>query len=101
MVKLFLAFVVISTASSNAIVKHLAADQGMLNCSSLSPAILIAQQYQGWDGKGVDPHGKDPHGGDPHWEQHDDDLPANKDRDAYKVPKNVYGDDVENKQKPY
>jgi hypothetical protein len=57
---------------------------------------LIAQKYGG-----ADPHGDDPHGGDPHDENHDDKLPANKDRGIGKAPKDVYGGTIPNDQQPY
>lgn len=57
---------------------------------------VVAQKYDG-----ADPHGGDPHGGDPHDENHDDNLPANKDRNIGKAPKDVYGGTVPNGQAPY
>jgi len=56
----------------------------------------IAQKYGG-----SDPHGDDPHGDDPHDEIHDPGLPANADRSVGKAPKDVYGGQVPNDQKPY
>lgn len=50
---------------------------------------------------GADPHGDDPHGDDPKDEQHDSKLPANKDRDQGKAPKDVYGGQYPNGQQPY
>ena len=42
----------------------------------------------------------DAHGGDPHDEQHDDKLPANKEKDSYKAPQDVYGGQFPNDQGP-
>lgn len=50
---------------------------------------------------GGSPYGPDPHGGDPHDEQHDSDLPANKDRDFNKAPDDVYGGKYPNGRAPY
>lgn len=50
---------------------------------------------------GSDPHGPDPHGDDPHDEQHDKGLPANRDRNEGRAPKDVYGDQYPNNQAPY
>lgn len=50
---------------------------------------------------GSDPHGPDSHGDDPHDEQHDKGLPANKDRNEGRAPKDVYGDQYPNNQAPY
>jgi hypothetical protein len=58
--------------------------------------IEIAQKYGG-----TDPHGDDPHGNDPHDETHDSELPANKERNYGKAPKDVYGGTVPNSQQPY
>ncbi len=60
-----------------------------------NPAPLQLQKYGG------DPKGPDPHGDDPHDEQHDSDLPANKDRDSNKAPKDVYGGQYPNGRAPY
>lgn len=59
-------------------------------------AAIVAQKYGG-----THPHGDDPHGDDPHDEIHDPRLPANKDRNFGKAPKDVYGGTVPNDQKPY
>jgi len=58
--------------------------------------VVIAQKYGG-----THPHGDDPHGDDPHDEIHDSQLPANKDRNIGRAPKDVYGGTVPNDQKPY
>jgi hypothetical protein len=50
---------------------------------------------------GGDPHGPDPRGPDPRNEVHDPSLPANRDRDIGKAPRDVYGDQVPNDRKPY
>lgn len=50
---------------------------------------------------GGDPKGPDPHGDDPHDEQHDSNLPANKERNSNKAPKDVYGDQYPNGRAPY
>lgn len=50
---------------------------------------------------GGDPSGPDPHGPDPKDEQHDADLPANRDRSQGKAPRDVYGDQVPNGRTPY
>lgn len=64
---------------------------------SSSAGNLVKLQKYG----GSDPHGDDPHGDDPREEQHDGKLPANKDRDQGKAPKDVYGDKYPNSQAPY
>jgi hypothetical protein len=61
-----------------------------------APIILIAQKYGG-----EDPHGCDPHGEDPHDENHDKDLPANREQKKYKAPKDVYGGEIPNSREPY
>jgi hypothetical protein len=40
---------------------------------------------------GGNPHGPDPSGDDAHDEHHDPDLPANKEQEKYKAPKDKYG----------
>ncbi|MBZ0188842.1 MAG: hypothetical protein K8F91_21545 [Candidatus Obscuribacterales bacterium] len=57
--------------------------------------IIIAQKAGG------DPHGDDPHGDDPHDEVHDSGLPANRDKNIGKAPKDVYGGSVPNSKEPY
>ncbi|MDP3510100.1 MAG: hypothetical protein Q8T09_19165 [Candidatus Melainabacteria bacterium] len=60
-----------------------------------APKAIPLQKYGG------DPHGPDPHGDDPRDEQHDPNLPANKDRNQGKAPRDVYGDKYPNGQAPY
>ena len=50
---------------------------------------------------GSDPHGPDPHGDDPRDEQHDPNMPANRDQKEHKAPKDVYGGQYPNGQAPY
>ncbi len=57
---------------------------------------IVAQKYGG-----ADPHGDDPHGDDPHDEQHDAKMPANKDKNIGRAPKDVYGGTIPNDQQPY
>jgi len=63
--------------------------------SAQPPASVQLQKYGG------DPKGPDPHGDDPRDEQHDANLPANKDRSQGKAPKDVYGGQYPNDQAPY
>lgn len=69
-----------------------------LNCNlpahTQSPMIKLQKH-------GGDPAGPDPRGPDPRDEQHDADLPANKDRNQGRAPKDVYGDQVPNGRTPY
>ncbi len=58
-------------------------------------AAIKLQKYGG------SPYGPDPRGGDPHDEQHDSDLPANKERDFNKAPDDVYGGKYPNGRAPY
>ncbi|MBK7749280.1 MAG: hypothetical protein QG625_2592 [Cyanobacteriota bacterium erpe_2018_sw_39hr_WHONDRS-SW48-000098_B_bin.30] len=50
---------------------------------------------------GGSPYGPDPRGGDPRDEQHDPNLPANKERDFNKAPDDVYGGKYPNGRAPY
>ncbi|MBX9942061.1 MAG: hypothetical protein K2Y32_22540 [Candidatus Obscuribacterales bacterium] len=50
---------------------------------------------------GGDPHGPDPRGPDPRNEVHDPNLPANKEREQGKAPRDVYGGQVPNDRRPY
>lgn len=66
-----------------------------VSCMKADPSIiLIADRDERIDGP-------DPHGPDPHDEQHDKKLPANKDRDTYKAPKDPYGDKYPQGRAPY
>ncbi len=62
-----------------------------------NPSLIFIAQKHGAD----DPHGDDPHGDDPHDEQHDPGLPANEAKKEHKAPKDVYGGNVPNSDKPY
>lgn len=74
-----------------------------VQCSSLiaSHAVVQGPTQTNLQKYGGSPYGPDPHGGDPHDEQHDSDLPANKDRDYNKAPDDVYGGKYPNGRAPY
>lgn len=58
--------------------------------------LIIAQKYGG-----TDPAGDDPHGPDPHDETYDSKMPANRERNSNRAPRDVYGDQLPNNQQPY
>lgn len=65
------------------------------------PTIFSGESHVKLQKYGGDPKGPDPHGPDPRDEQHDDGLPANRDRDQGRAPKDVYGDQFPNSRAPY
>lgn len=64
-------------------------------CGLAQPPVNL-QKYGG-----SDPHGPDPHGDDPRDEQHDPNMPANREQKEHKAPKDVYGGQYPNGQAPY
>lgn len=64
-------------------------------CGLAAPHVNL-QKYGG-----SDPHGPDPHGDDPRDEQHDPNMPANRDQKEQRAPKDVYGGQYPNGQAPY
>lgn len=65
------------------------------------PVIFSGESQVKLQKYGGDPKGPDPHGPDPRDEQHDDALPANRDRDQGRAPRDVYGDQFPNSRAPY
>lgn len=65
--------------------------RGPSQTSKSPPAVKLAYDHpHGPNPHGRNPHGADPHGDDPHDERHDPELPANKEQDRYKAPKDIY-----------
>lgn len=80
----------------------LAVSKDPVSCMKLNPSLILIARSEG-PADGPDPHGKDPHDEyhDKKLPARDNKLPAERDKDEGRAPKDPYGDLYPNKREPY